>query len=41
MRIPALLLDYCLSICSGDFNEWIWKNINLDWQGSYMFIERI
>lgn len=37
MRIPALLLQYCLSICSGDFNEWIWKNINLDWRGSYMF----
>lgn len=37
MRIPALLLGYCLSICSGDFNEWIWKNITLDWQNSYMF----
>ncbi len=37
MRIPALVLRYCLSICSGDFNEWIWKNITLDWQGSYMF----
>src|SRR5262249_12320941 len=37
MRIPSILLDYCLSICSGDFNEWIWKNINLDWIGSYMF----
>jgi dienelactone hydrolase len=37
MRIPALLLDYCLSICSGDFNEWIWKNITLEWQNSYMF----
>jgi dienelactone hydrolase len=37
MRIPAILEGYCLSICSGDFNEWIWKNINLDWVGSYMF----
>lgn len=37
MRIPAILEQYCLSICSGDFNEWIWKNINLEWQGSYMF----
>ncbi|HWY86426.1 MAG TPA: hypothetical protein VNX28_06865 [Gemmataceae bacterium] len=37
MRIPAILQDYCLSICAGDFNEWIWKNITLDWQGSYMF----
>jgi cephalosporin-C deacetylase-like acetyl esterase len=23
MRIPAVLNDYCLSICSGDFNEWV------------------
>ncbi len=37
MRIPAILEGYCLSICSGDFNEWIWKNINLEWGGSYMF----
>jgi hypothetical protein len=37
MRIPALLGGYCLSICSGDFNEWIWKNITLDWASSYMF----
>lgn len=37
MRIPSILLDYCLSICSGDFNEWIWKNMTLEWQGSYMF----
>ena len=37
MRIPAILTRYCLSICSGDFNEWIWKNITLDWNGSYMF----
>ncbi|MCI0378757.1 MAG: hypothetical protein L0215_14205 [Gemmataceae bacterium] len=37
MRIPAILLDYCLSICSGDFNEWIWKNITLEWSNSYMF----
>jgi dienelactone hydrolase len=37
MRIPALLEGYCLSICSGDFNEWIWKNITLDWDRSYMF----
>jgi dienelactone hydrolase len=37
MRIPAIVTRYCLSICSGDFNEWIWKNINLEWNGSYMF----
>ncbi|HEY2155002.1 MAG TPA: hypothetical protein VGH33_05190, partial [Isosphaeraceae bacterium] len=22
MRVPAILTDYCLSICSADFNEW-------------------
>jgi hypothetical protein len=37
MRIPSILLGYCAVICSGDFNEWIWKNITLDWGGSYMF----
>jgi hypothetical protein len=37
MRIPSILTRYCLSICSGDFNEWVWKNINLQWTGSYMF----
>lgn len=26
MRIPPLVTDYCLSICSGDFNEWVLKN---------------
>ena len=26
MRIPPLVENYCLSICSADFNEWIWKN---------------
>lgn len=37
MRIPSILTRYCLSICSGDFNEWIWKNISLEWQSTYMF----
>jgi dienelactone hydrolase len=37
MRVPALLPRYCLSICSGDFNEWIWKNVSYDFKGSYMF----
>ena len=26
MRVPALVTNYCLSICSGDFNDWVWKN---------------
>jgi len=28
MRVPPLVPRYCLSICSGDFNEWIWKNVS-------------
>jgi len=26
MRVPPLVDNYCLSICSADFNDWIWKN---------------
>ncbi len=37
MRVPALLEDYCLSICSADFNEWVVKCTNLDRRYSYMF----
>jgi dienelactone hydrolase len=37
MRAPALLDGYCLSICSGDFNEWIWKNVSTASSYSYMF----
>ena len=36
MRIPALVKEYCLSICSADFNEWIWKNTSTRWVGSYI-----
>lgn len=38
VRVPALLERYSLSICSGDFNEWIWKNATTDWPNSYMFV---
>jgi hypothetical protein len=37
MRVPAVETRYCLSICSGDFNEWIAKNVSVDFAGSYMF----
>ncbi|MBI3207659.1 MAG: alpha/beta hydrolase [Candidatus Solibacter usitatus] len=30
MRIPALLDNYALSICSGSFTEWVWKVASLD-----------
>ena len=36
MRLPALIDRYCLSICSGDFNEWIRKNMSLTYRGTYM-----
>ncbi len=37
MRVPALLNDYSLSICSADFNEWVWKNTSTTFPASYMF----
>jgi cephalosporin-C deacetylase-like acetyl esterase len=37
VRVPALLNRYSLTVCSGDFNEWIWKNATTDWANSYMF----
>jgi dienelactone hydrolase len=36
MRVPAVETRYCLSICSGDFNEWIWKTTSLDYPNSYV-----
>ena len=36
MRIPALVTDYCLSICSADFNEWVRKNASTRHPYSYM-----
>ena len=37
MRIPALETRYALSICSADFNEWVWKNASVNWRSTYMF----
>ena len=37
MQVPAVLEDYALSICSGNFNQWLWKNVTVDWPNSYMF----
>lgn len=37
MRTPAVLEDYCLSICSGDFNEWVRKCATVDLPLSYVF----
>jgi cephalosporin-C deacetylase-like acetyl esterase len=37
VRVPPLLDQYALSICSGDFNEWIWKVSRDDVPFSYVF----
>jgi dienelactone hydrolase len=37
MRVPALLEEYALSICSADFNDWIVKNTTYDYSYSYVF----
>ncbi len=36
MRVPPLVEGYMAVICSGDFNEWIWKNTSLTYRGSYL-----
>jgi dienelactone hydrolase len=37
MRIPPLVKNYCLSICSADFNEWVWKNASTTSDYSYVW----
>ncbi len=45
MRVPSLVTNYCLSICSGDFNDWVWKNASTRspysyvWGGEYEIFE--
>lgn len=39
VRVPPLLDGYCLSICAGDFNEWVWKTTNVLAPQSYMLTE--
>jgi len=45
MRIPALVTDYCLSICSANFTDWAWKTASTDsrysyvWTGEYEMFE--
>ena len=36
VRVPPLLDGYALSICSADFNEWVWKTTSTDLAYSYM-----
>ncbi len=37
MRIPPLVPNYCLSICSADFNDWVWKNASSRSPYSYVW----
>jgi dienelactone hydrolase len=37
MRVPVLVDRYCLSICSADYNEWIWKNVSSRAGYSYLW----
>ena len=45
MRIPPLVTNYCLSICSADFNDWVEKNASTRgpysyvWTGEYEIFE--
>ena len=36
VRVPPLLDGYALSICSADFNEWVWKNTSVVSKYSYL-----
>ena len=37
VRVPPLLSGYCLSICSGDFNDWARKVASTDSDYSFMY----
>jgi dienelactone hydrolase len=37
MRVPPLVKNYCLSICSADFNDWVWKNASTKDRYSYVW----
>jgi dienelactone hydrolase len=39
VRVPPLLDGYCLSICSGDFNDWPRKVASTDDKHSFMFTD--
>jgi dienelactone hydrolase len=39
VRVPPLLDGYALSICSGDFNEWVWKNTSVNARYSYLLTQ--
>jgi len=36
MRVPPLVANYCASVCSADFNDWVWKNASSRSNYSYV-----
>lgn len=36
MRIPSVLDGYCLSICSSDFSNWIWRTVSNRFDSGYL-----
>lgn len=36
VRVPSVIPEYCLSICSGDFNHWTRKVADPDFPGGFM-----
>ncbi|MGI6572099.1 MAG: hypothetical protein ACOX19_01445 [Fermentimonas sp.] len=38
MRVPPILNNYSVVICSGDFNQWVWKTTSVDFISSYMLV---
>ncbi|MBM3775902.1 MAG: hypothetical protein FJW37_12185, partial [Acidobacteria bacterium] len=39
VRAPPMIDGYALSICSADFNEWVWKNTSVEARYSYMLTQ--
>jgi len=37
VRVPPLLDRYALSICSANFNEWVWKTVRSDSRFAYLY----
>lgn len=38
VRVPPFVDGYALSICAGDFNEWVWKTTSVESHYSYMLL---
>lgn len=39
VRVPPFVDKYALSICSGDFNQWVWKTTNVEDHFTYLLTE--